>query len=237
MTMTRSEAAPSGQLAIELGEARDELEARRMLEVEERIAADLHDNVVQRLFALGLHLQGTSLMADGRVSQRLNDALDLLDEVIREIRNTVFEVRERSATRHGLEETVKRLVGEMAAPLGFRPRLRLVGSRKTEVSDDVLHQVLAVLRESLSNVSRHAHATRAEVVVRVEIDVVSLSVADDGVGLPDSPSAGDGLANMAERARRLGGSFTAKQRNPTGTLLEWSVPLSGSHTLISRSQS
>lgn len=100
----------------------------------------------------------------------------------------------------------------------------MVGSTDVEVSDEILDHLLAVVRESLSNVSRHAKATDAEVVVQLEADNLELSVADNGVGLPVAPAGGDRLSNMAERAGKLGGSFTAT-RNPSGTVIEWKVPL------------
>jgi|GEM_PF-654938 len=220
--------AGAATIALQLGRARDELEAVRILDDEERIALDLHDNVIQQLFALGLSLQATSQMTDGHVGERLGDAVDLLDGVIREIRNTIFGVTARSPRRRGLDHTLESLFDEMAVSLGFKPGLRLVGARDNDVPDEVLGHVVAVLRESLSHISRHARATRADVVVGVELDVVRISIVDDGVGPPEGVSAGHGLVKLAERARRLGGTFAAAPRSPNGMVLEWSVPVTPS---------
>ncbi len=212
-------------VALALGKARDDVGALRLIEEEERIARDLHDGVIQQLFALGLSLEAVSRIADGVVAERLEAAVDALDGVIREIRNAIFGVSRRSSATPDLEEKVQALVEEMAGPLGFTPRLALEGSAESEVPREILDNLLAVVRESLSNISRHARASRADVVVRVGGGTVKASVADDGVGLPDGPSAGRGLGNMAERANKFGGQFAAKQRSPMGTLIEWEVPI------------
>ena len=219
--------AGSAALAMTLGKVREELELLSLLADEERIARDLHDNVIQQLFAVGLSLQAVQNVARGVVSERLSAAIDVIDEVIREIRNTIFAANRPRSTSVGLQDRVKGLLEEMTAPLGFRPRLGLLGPTDIHVPGEIVDHLLSVVRESLSNISRHAHATRVDVVIHLRDDVVKLSVADDGVGLPNAPSAGYGLANMAERARALGGSFAVTQRSPTGTLLEWEAPLGG----------
>jgi PAS domain S-box-containing protein len=217
--------AGAAAVALALGRARDELGALRLVEEEERIARDLHDNVVQQLFALGLSLQSVSRIADGVVAERLEAAVDALDGVIREIRNAIFGVTRQSWATPDLEQKVQAVVEEMAGPLGFTPRLALEGATGAEVPAEIVDNLLSVLRESLSNISRHARASRADVVVRVEGGTVHASVADDGVGLSDGPSAGRGLRNMAERASKLGGKFAAGPRSPQGALIEWEVPI------------
>ena len=219
--------AGSAALAMALGNVREELEVLSLLADEERIARDLHDNVIQQLFAVGLSLQAVQNVARGVVSERLSAAIDVIDEVIREIRNTIFAVNRSRSASVGLQDRVQGLLEEMSALLGFRPRFRLLAPTDIEVPSEIVDHVLAVIRESLSNIARHAHASRVDVVIHLRDDVVRLSVADDGVGFPGGPSAGSGLTNMAERARSLGGSLATKPRNPTGTLLEWEVPIGG----------
>ncbi|MGA2531072.1 MAG: PAS domain S-box protein [Acidimicrobiales bacterium] len=217
--------AAQAALAFEFDRSRRDREEMMLIEDRERIARDLHDNVIQQLFALGLSLQATQQSATGSTAERLDGAVDVLDGVIREIRNTIFEANRRFRASPGIQDRVRVVIQEMTAPLGFTPRLRILGVTESAVSDHIADHMLAVLRESLSNISRHARASRADVVVEISQATLKLSVSDDGVGFPSDPTAGNGLANMTDRALRLGGSFTAKPRCPAGTLLEWEVPL------------
>ena len=194
-----------------------------LLEDRERIARDLHDLVIQRLFAAAMTLQATrSMIDDPSVGQRVGAAVDELDETIREIRTVIFGLQADSGQRSGLRGDISRIVSDERYVLGFEPRVHLDGPVDA-VSDEIGEQLCASLREALSNVARHARASSADVSVLAAEQVV-LRVVDNGVGMPAHPGNGQGLRNMAERAERLGGSFRAAPGTDGGTVVEWSVP-------------
>jgi signal transduction histidine kinase len=200
-----------------------------LYEDRERIARDLHDTVIQRLFATGLSLQGTQPLVHrdpSAAANRIEKAVDDLDETVKHIRTAIFALEASRPHEQGVRDRVLSLCREAAGALGFEPRVLLDGPIDSVLPDDVAMDLLATLRESLSNVARHARARSVEVVVAVEGDRLRLEVADDGVGMPDHPGGGGhGLVNMAERARRHGGELVHDERQPTGTALRWSVPL------------
>ncbi len=171
----------------------------------ERIARDLHDVVIQRLFATGLQLQGVSLLAgSGEVAERLDAAVGDLDATIAAIRGTVFELQNRQTT--SLRAEIRSLVREYVPVLGFAPGVRTIGPVDTAVSDGVREQLLPVLREAMSNVARHALAEQAEVVLRVSGSELQLVVSDDGAGLAAERTE-SGLRNARRRAADLGGTL------------------------------
>jgi signal transduction histidine kinase len=189
----------------------------------ERIARDLHDIVIQRLFATGLQLQGVAAMAaDGAVSDRLDTAVADLDDTIRAIRGTIFELQDRRGD--SLRAGVRRLVKEYVPVLGFTPVVRTSGPVDTAVPPALGTQLLAVLREAISNVARHALADSAQVDVSVTPERLELRVADDGVGLPAEVSE-SGLRNARRRADDLGGTLEVSPVGGRGTVLVWRVPL------------
>ncbi|MCY4727013.1 GAF domain-containing protein [Nocardioides sp. STR2] len=189
----------------------------------ERIARDLHDIVIQRLFATGLQLQGVAAMTGGSaISERLDKSVADLDDTIKAIRGTVFELQDRRGD--SLRAAVRKLVKEYVPVLGFTPVVRTSGPVDTAVSQVLGAQLLAVLREAVSNVARHALADAAEVDVVVAGDRLELRVADDGVGLPAEVSE-SGLRNARRRADDLGGTLEVTQVGERGTLLVWRVPL------------
>jgi PAS domain S-box-containing protein len=195
----------------------------RLLEDRERIARDLHDLVIQRLFAAGMTLQATRAMIDDPgVIKRVGAAVDQLDETIREIRTVIFGLQADPAARVGFRSDVLDIVAEERFVLGFEPRVHLDGPIDA-LSDDVGEQLCATLREMLSNVARHAQASAVDVAIFVDDEVV-LRVSDDGVGIGDEPRTGQGLRNLSERAERLGGSFSVAARPEGGTIVEWTVP-------------
>jgi signal transduction histidine kinase len=189
----------------------------------ERIARDLHDVVIQRLFATGLQLQGASMLSTSpEVTDRLERAVTDLDQTIRDIRGTIFELqRQRSDS---LRVELRELVREYAAVLGHTPEVRTSGPVDTAVPDRIREQLLPVLREALSNVARHARATRTEVVVQVTGHGLELVVLDDGVG-PGPGGQESGLHNARRRATGLGGTLQITAREPRGTTFTWRVPL------------
>lgn len=189
----------------------------------ERIARDLHDIVIQRLFATGLQLQGVAAMAaDGAVSDRLDAAVADLDDTIRAIRGTIFELQDRRGD--SLRAGVRKLVKEYVPVLGFTPGVRTSGPVDTAVPPALGAQLLAVLREAISNVARHALADSAQVDVSVTPERLELRVADDGVGLPAEVSE-SGLRNARRRADDLGGTLEVLPVGDRGTVLVWRVPL------------
>ncbi|MEV4630388.1 GAF domain-containing sensor histidine kinase [Micromonospora sp. NPDC049523] len=217
--------AAQAALAMERARAQEERELLVVLEDRERIARDLHDVVIQRLFATGLQLQSTvPLAARPEIGQRINAAVDELDSTIRDIRRAIFELRTpMSAT---LRTDIRAEVDSAAGAVGFRPSLEIVGPVDSAVPDATRPELLAVLREALSNAVRHAAASRLTVRVEVDSGWLTLSVDDNGGGGPPDPNrARGGLVNMRERAERLGGEFTIGPAEPYGTSVRWRVPL------------
>ena len=215
--------AGQAALAFERARSQEEREMFVILEDRERIARDLHDVVIQRLFATGLQLQTAARLARvPEVIERVNGAVDDLDTTIRDIRSAIFELRSPMSAE--LRAEVRALVAASAGPLGFRPALDMSGPVDSAASADLRAEVLAVLREALSNVVRHASASAVAVVVRVGAGRLMVTVSDNGVGVAED-TARSGLANMRDRATRHGGTFEVRRAQPTGTIIEWSVPL------------
>ncbi|WP_412538760.1 GAF domain-containing protein [Longispora sp. K20-0274] len=213
----------AGQAALALvrARARDERALLAVVGDRERIARDLHDVVIQRLFAAGMHLQGAArITAKQDVADRINAVVDDLDGTIRDIRGAIFELR--SPTTSQLRTEVRDLVDESARTLGFRPALTLDGPLDSAVPDEVRPDLLAVLREALSNVARHAGAGRVTVAVRVGSGRLTLTVADDGYG---GATPRGGLRNLAERADVRGGGFEVDGVEPSGTRVTWWAPI------------
>ena len=223
-------AAQAG-VALELAATRAEAERLSVYEDRDRIARDLHDLVIQRLYATGMSLQGTMpMISRPEVAGRVSRAVDDMDQTIREIRGAIFALQARDAGRQpDPRAEIVRLAGETTQVLGFAPSLRLGAGLRTLHSEELTGQALAVLREALSNVARHAGASRAEVTVDVDQDgILSVIVTDNGTGLPPGDGRRSGLRNLADRAAKLGGELRLSQADPAaphpGTRLEWRVP-------------
>jgi signal transduction histidine kinase len=221
----------SGQaaIALELAERRHVAERLLVLEDRERIARDLHDLAIQRLFATGMTLEGASrLSTNDEVNNRITRAVDDLDDTIKVIRSTIFSLQSHHTTsgagRPGLRARALAEAEAAAESLTFMPSMRFDGVIDSTVPDTVAAHVIAVLREGLSNVARHASASRVEVSLIVD-DAVTVRIADDGVGLT-KPRRDSGLRNLAERAESLGGSLVVQPRDGRGTVLQWRVPIS-----------
>ena len=217
--------ANQAALAIELAEARAEQQRAVMLDERERIAADLHDHVIQRLFAAGLSLQSTAgTLRAGEAADRILATVDDLDATIRQIRTSIFQLQQLPQTRApGLRARLLDVATDLTPVLGFEPAVRFSGVID-EVGHDIGEDVLAVVRESLSNVARHARAASAEVDVAATANRLTVDIRDDGIGL-GSTDRRSGLDNLRRRADRRDGTFTVEPRKPTGTWLSWSVPL------------
>jgi signal transduction histidine kinase len=217
--------AGQASLALERARAQQERELLAVLEDRERIARDLHDVVIQRLFATGMQLQSVALQAARpEVAQRLNAAVDDLDATIRDIRRSIFELRAPVGT--SLRTELRDAVEAASETLGFRPTLDVSGPVDSAVPDDIIPELMAVLREALSNAARHARARAVRVSVRAAGGEVVLRVEDDGVGI-DPALARGGLVNMGERAHDLGGTFEVGPGPHGGTVVLWRVPIAG----------
>ncbi|MFC8348495.1 GAF domain-containing protein [Streptomyces sp. NPDC057280] len=218
--------AAQAAVAMELADRRRDAAQIAVLQDRDRIARDLHDLAIQRLFATGMTLQSAGRFIDHpEASKRVLRAVDDLDETIKIIRSTIFGLRAREDTPgSGLRARVVRVVGEAAPVLGFAPSVRMEGLLDTHVSKDVAEHAVAVLSEALTNVARHAHATRADVVLATDGRDLRLTVSDDGVGIP-AEGRRSGLRNMAERAEQLGGELESTSPPGGGTTLVWRVPV------------
>ena len=213
--------ADQAGLALERARAQADRSRLAIFEDRDRIARDLHDLVIQRLFATGLGLQSLSRIVDPAAADRLTAFVADLDQTIREIRSTIFGLQDRH-DGDDFRSEVHRVLAEMRPVLGFAPRLSTSGPVGAGVPDTVRPHVLAVLREALSNAARHADASSVEVELQVGPQV-SLTVQDDGVGV-DPTTRRSGLLNMQQRAQRLGGDMTVERTDGGGTRLVWTVP-------------
>jgi signal transduction histidine kinase len=219
--------AAQAALALVLAGGQHDRERLAVFEDRDRIARDLHDLVIQRLFATGMMLQGAARLAVvPEVTRRVNQAVDELDATIREVRSTIFQLQQSPTDAPaGVRAQVLREANDAARALGFDPAVMFTGAVDSRTPDEVVEQLLPALREALSNVARHAHATKAEVSVAVNEKLV-LRVLDDGVGIAPGTTRNSGLGNLAERARELGGDSTLEPGpNGTGTVLTWTVPV------------
>ncbi len=218
-------AAQAGVI-LEVDQSRDQAQRISVLEDQERIARDLHDTVIQRLFATGLSMQAVSRLTDEPAAGRIMSAVDELDTTIRHIRTVIFGLeRPVTAPVTGVRGRVLDLCAEAARALGFDPKVGFDGPLDTVVDDVLADDLVAVLREALSNVSRHADARNVAVNIEARDDTVTLVVADDGRGLDVEQPGGLGLANMRTRAARRGGRFELGTSATGGALVTWSASL------------
>jgi signal transduction histidine kinase len=217
--------AGAAGIAIENARLHGRLQELALLEDRERIARDLHDTVIQRLFATGLSLQGAArLTVRPEVTDRIQAAVDDLDDTVKHIRTVIFGLESTRVSDGRPRHQVLAMAREASGSLGFQPQVTFDGPIDTAVEGQTATDLLATLREALSNVARHAGATRVDIEVEVDTDV-ALRVRDDGRGIADqSGGAGYGLRNMAERAERLGGHFSVGPADGGGTVVEWRVP-------------
>lgn len=221
--------AGQAALAIAYGQTHELHERMALNDDRERIARDLHDLVIQRVFAAGLTLQAAATMLDdGPAKERVTRVVDELDDTIAELRTTIFALQQTGQQAPNLRLRITELVQGAEPQLGFVPRLRINGEIGTRVDPEVADHLLAVVREAIANAARHAGATRLHVTIDVGRDL-GLVVEDDGRGLPEQPGRRSGLANMARRADELGGTFVVDRGDLGGARLRWTVPLDSSH--------
>lgn len=226
--------AQQAALALVLARARADREQLAVLKDRDRIARDLHDLVIQRLFAVGMILESARrTVRDGpeaeRLDERIGTATRELEATIQEIRTTIFALRQQPEEAHaGLRTRVLREAGAAEQTLGFRPSVAFSGPVDTRVDEETARHLVAALREALSNAARHARASRIDVRVDATGEQVRLTVTDDGVGPPAPHERGreSGLRNLRHRAEGLGGSASLEPGpGGTGTTVTWQAPL------------
>jgi signal transduction histidine kinase len=217
-------AAQAG-IGLELAEHRQDTQRLALFEDRDRIARDLHDFVIQRLFATGMSLQGSSaLIANPEAANRVRLAVEALDETIRDIRSAIFTLQSRPAAgAAGVRAQILAVIDEMTSLLRFAPTARIDERLDTAVPQDIAEHLLAVLREALSNAARHAHASQVTVTIDAGPELV-LTVRDNGRGIGETTRR-SGLANLNDRARELGGTLRVGPADGGGTELQWRVPL------------
>ena len=205
----------------------DSTRRRLIAEDRERIARDLHDTVIQELFALGMTLQATvATVTDPEIASRLDSAVIGLDQVIHSIRALIFDIgQSRGATGDGLRTEIVDVAAGFTPSLGFEPAVAFRGPVDTAVPETHREHVLAVVREGLANIARHADASAAAVALIVADGSITVRVSDDGTGIPTDATRRSGLGNLANRAIVLGGRFEVERDTKGGTVLRWSVPL------------
>ncbi len=219
-----SEFATQAGVAIELTRARADRERLGLVEERGRIARDLHDHVIQRLFGAGLSLQAIAA-ASPVFADRIAREVDTIDAAIGEIRTAIFALSRRGNGSTSVRHRLLDVVAEVTPSLMNPPRLAFSGAIDLLVTGTLADDLVAVVREGLTNVVRHAHATTTEVELIVTDDSVSVVIADDGVGIPAALTRSSGTANLATRAAKLGGTFSMASRDGGGTRLAWTAPI------------
>ncbi|MBE7187968.1 GAF domain-containing protein [Jatrophihabitans endophyticus] len=212
-------------LALELAESQAQRDELVLVEERDRIARDLHDHVIQRLYAIGLSMQSVANSASGVVEERLISSVDEIDETIKQIRTTIFRLTTPLiSSRRSLRARAEALLDDLTPALGFRPRLVSHGPVDFGVDEDIVDDCDAVLREAVTNVARHAQATEAEIAINVSAAQLRLEIRDNGVGLGDTDRR-SGLANLRARAESHDGFMQVRSAPGDGTWLLWSIPL------------
>ncbi len=215
-------------IALELADRRSDAERLSLFEDRDRIARDLHDLVIQRLYATGMSLEGTvPMITRPETAARVKRAVDAMDETIKDIRLTIFALQSRGQdSQPNLREAIVAVVEEMTPLAGFAPSLRLGAKHHDRVRTEIAEDMLTALREALSNAARHAQAGRIDVSVDVDAEgFLIVRVTDDGVGIPPNGRR-SGLRNLRLRAEKLGGELRLGPAGAdgAGTELVWRVP-------------
>ena len=216
--------AEQAALALQVARSREDRKRIALLEDRDRIGRDLHDLVIQRLFGVGLGLESTArIVPDDESARRVRQAIVDIDDTIKDIRRAIFALGTLEGSTD-LQTEVEKLVDRAAATMKLRPKLRLEGPIRSTVPAALAPDLLAVVGEALTNVSRHAHASTVEVRMVVDRETLEVSVCDDGVGMP-SEVLESGLHNMRERAAGHGGELKVDSDAGAGTTVTWRVPL------------
>jgi signal transduction histidine kinase len=209
-------------VAMDLARARADQITLAQAEDHDRIAGDLHDHVIQELFALGMRLQSHAARSDLATAERVNGYVDTLDEVIKKIRTSIFGLHQTHQTPAGLPARVTEIVNEHTAQLGFTAGIRFAGPLDPGPDEALAHDILAVTREALSNCARHAHATAVTISLVFQDGLITLDITDNGRGI-GTPARSSGLSNMRRRAERNGGTFQVTTPATGGTRLIWTA--------------
>ncbi|HSP39327.1 MAG TPA: GAF domain-containing protein [Frankiaceae bacterium] len=218
----------ASQAALGLALARSHEERRRLAVFadRDRIARDLHDQVIQQIFASGLALQGLSLSLPSDSAAKVEHVVQNLDDTIGDLRRAIFSLRVPANDRPSLRSRVMEAVNQVATATVATPQVRLEGSLDSAVPAELADHAVAVVREGLSNAVRHADATMLAVSVALRDGTLTVTVDDDGRGLPDVPGRQSGLRNLRSRAEAHGGAMLAGPGpNGRGTRLRWEVPV------------
>ena len=212
-------------LARELVEARANQQRLAVLEDRDRIARDLHDHVIQRLFAAGLSLQGLAALTDDRaITARLDRLVADLDDTIGQVRTSIFHLQATETDDTGLRAAVLAVVRQVAPVLGSAPAVRFSGPVDTLIHGTVIGEIEAVIREGMTNVAKHAQASQVTLEVSAAGRWLTVRLSDDGIGMRQ-PQRGSGLGNLRHRAEGLGGSLTIEDHHGGGTMLTWTIPV------------
>jgi signal transduction histidine kinase len=218
--------ATQASITLELIDARSDQMNLARLEDHDRIARDLHDHVIQELFAVGMSIQSlVGVVSNEAHAERLTKQVDSLDRAIARIRASIFELRHDQDRPHGIAIRLENVIGEHQSQLGFAPTYELVGLERSDDLEPLADDLEAVLREGLSNCARHAAATSARIVVARQGEVVLVEIADNGDGIRKTDRL-SGLQNLRDRAERHGGSMTLSRAEGGGTHLVWTAHLS-----------
>lgn len=219
--------AAHAAIALQYAKARADQRRLAVFEDRDRIAGDMQDLVIRRLFDIGLGLQGMAKLVPPDVRRRVTTLVDDLDETIRNLRRSIFSLQDEANPEAAstLDEAVLRTATQAMDALGFEPRVALSRSLDPVVPQRIRPDLLATLRESLSNVAKHARASAVTVRLTVDEGRLTLSVEDDGIGIAEARERNSGLANLERRARRWGGDFTVEPDDDGGTRLTWTVPI------------
>jgi signal transduction histidine kinase len=218
--------ADQASVAIEYSRAQADVQRVGLMEERERIARELHDGIIQSLFAVGMGLQGTALLAGSpTTAARIDDAVDELDRVIRDLRNYIFGLRPGILADRQLDQALQELGDDLQKRSGARVEVKVDAELAASLSSRS-HQIVQLTREALSNVARHAQAGRSSVRLAREGKVAVLVIEDDGVGFnADSESGGNGLRNMRQRTEAMGGAMMVKSEVGKGTSLQMTFPV------------
>lgn len=215
-------------IIMEVAEARHDADRHELLDDRERIARDLHDVVIQRLYAAGMVLMGAAELSDKpEVATRIQKAVEAMDDTVSQIRSTIFGLETTSDRQRRLRARITEIVQDAGEELGFAPGVQMAGPLDIDVPDALAEDAAATLRECLSNVARHSLASRCDVVVELTGGDLHVRVSDDGIGIP-ARGRRSGLVNLAKRAELRAGSFDARALPTGGSMIDWSVPVAAS---------
>ncbi len=212
-------------VAIENARLHQQVQVAAVYEDRDRLARDLHDHVIQRLFGVGLSLQSLAIRANPDISQGLARQVSELDEIITELRSTIYALG-MGETSRGIRDDVTNLVAGLRDAVGFELNVSFDGPVDAAVTTDMAEHLMATIREAVTNIERHANATRGSVTLRVKDEECLLEVADDGKGIDaQGRKGGLGLTNLRRRAEKLHGTFEISRSPAGGTVLLWRVPI------------